>query len=71
MSPEEFQKLPIIPLGETAGTEPTSYTEIQKVFLPYVDTYHTFLWFCFFATIAYLVTRFILLPLIKGEKSQS
>jgi len=71
MSPEEFEKLPIIGLGETANNEPTGYTEIQKFFLPYIDAYHAFLWFCFFGILVYLITRFILLPLIKKEKPES
>lgn len=70
MSPEEFEKLPIIALGDTADNEPTGYTEIQQFFLPYVDTYHTFLWICFFGTLAFLITRYILIPLMKDTPAK-
>lgn len=71
MTPEEFEKLPIIGLGDTFNNAPTGYTEIQKLFLPYIDLYHNFLWFCFFGILIYLSTKFILLPLIKGKKQEN
>ena len=71
MSPDEFEKLPIIALGDTANNEPTGYTDIQKFFLPHIDEYHAFLWVLFFGTLFFLITRFIIIPLIKGEKSKT
>jgi hypothetical protein len=68
MSPEEFEKLPIIALGDTTYNDPTGYTEIQKFFLPYIETYHAFLWICFFGVLLTLITRFIILPLMKKDK---
>lgn len=71
MSPEEFEKLPIIALGDTINNEPTGYTEMQKAFLPYIDDYHAFLWVLFFGTLFFLITRFILIPMFKKEKSST
>lgn len=67
MSPEEFKKLPIIALGDTTNSDSTGYTEIQQFFLPYIGSYHAFLWFCFFGTLAFLITKFIIRPLIKSK----
>ncbi len=65
MKPEEFEKLPIIGLRGTEGSDPTGYTEVQQFLLPYVDTYHSFLWLCFFGTLLVLALRFLILPLRK------
>lgn len=68
MTPEEFEKLPVISLGDTTRNEETGYTAVQQFFLPYVDTYHSILWVLFFGTLLFLITRFILLPLLKDLK---
>lgn len=66
MKPEEFEQLPIIGLRGTEGNDPTGYTETQQFLLPYIDTYHSFLWLCFFGTLFILTLRFLILPLIKN-----
>ncbi|HPF77963.1 MAG TPA: hypothetical protein PLF01_01605 [Alphaproteobacteria bacterium] len=70
MSPEEFEKLPIIGIAGTQGNEPTGYTELQKMLLPYIDTYHSFLWLCFFGTLFYLIFKFLILPIAQDSKKK-
>lgn len=62
MTPEEFTKLPIISIGETASNPPTAYTDLQLKLLPYIDSYHTLLWFMFFGTLLVLIYRFLVHP---------
>ncbi len=69
MTPTEFEKLPIIGLQDTGTSDPTGYTDLQAAFLPYIDLYHTALWLLFFGIGITLVTRFILIPLLKGAKT--
>lgn len=69
MSPEEFEKLPIIALKDTGNSDSTGYTELQQFFLPYIGYYHELLWLCFFGTLAYLIIKFIIRPLLKRGKN--
>lgn len=70
MTPEEFEKLPVIGFGDTRNNPASNYTEVQKFFLPYVETYHSFLWLLFFGTLLFLITRFIILPLLKDQEKK-
>lgn len=70
MKPEEFEKLPIIALRGTEGNTPTGYTETQKILLPYIDTYHSILWLCFFGTLFFLIFKFLILPIVKDSNKK-
>ena len=70
MTPEEFQKLPLMPLGDTYGNAPTGLDPIQQFFLPYVEYYHLGLWFIFFSTLSFMVINYIGRPLLEeGHKA--
>lgn len=71
MKPEDFEKLPIIALPGTESNPPTGYTELQKELLPYIDSYHSFLWLCFFGLLFFLVFKFLLIPLSCKSKDKT
>lgn len=71
MNPDEFEKLPIIGLNGTVDNDPTSYSELQIALMPYVDTYHSFLWLGYYGVLVTLIMRFIILPLFKDDKKKS
>ena len=68
MSPEEFEKLPVIGLDGVVDNDPTSYSDLQIALMPYVDTYHSLLWVGYYGVLLVLITRFIILPMLKGDK---
>lgn len=70
MTPQEFEKLPILESDRTIGNDLTGYTDLQLSLLPYIEHYHLFLWVLFFSTAAFLIFRFIAKPLFSGEKQQ-
>ena len=77
MEQSEFESLPlVIPnymLDESgkAETSPTSYTSIQEFLFPYLTEIHVFWSICFFSISIYLITRFIVLPLLKHENQST
>jgi len=71
MSPEEFEKLPIIGLGDTVDNDPTSYSDLQWALMPHIDMYHNILWAAYYGVLIVLITRFIILPMFKRDKKDN
>lgn len=56
---------PVITLRELEGNKPTHLGPLQEVMLPYMDVF-VLLWAAtFFSVIAYMTTRYVLLPLMR------
>lgn len=71
MTPEEFEKLPVIGLGDTVNNDPTSYSDLQWALMPHLDTYHSILWAIYYGVLIILITRFIILPMFKSDKKDT
>jgi hypothetical protein len=69
LTPSELEALPIIALPGLQGNPPTAYTALQKIMLPYVDVIHAVWWAALCVTIIYLLVRFIMKPLVRGESN--
>lgn len=63
---DTFKELPIIATRATDGYPPTEYTALQKALLPYIDSIHLFWWSCLVVTMAYVITRFLVLPFVRN-----
>lgn len=64
---DEFNELPIIELQGLSGNPPAAYAALQKFMLPYIDMIHLFWWGCLVLTMAVVITRYMLLPLVRGR----
>ncbi len=55
---------PVIALRELEGNEPTHLVPLQEAMSPYIDVF-VLLWAAiFFSVVAYMATRYVLLPLL-------
>lgn len=63
---EALENLPILALKPLYDNQPMQYTGLQEALIPYLDSLHLAWWACLLATMAVLIVKFIMLPLLQS-----
>jgi hypothetical protein len=71
LTPDELERLPLLPTQQLNGHGAATYTQLQEWLLPYANGLETFWWVCFAALAVSLTTRFLWLPLWRGTAEGS
>lgn len=61
----DYAHLPIYRLSGLRGNAPAQLDALQQFFAHYLEIIHAGWWMLYAGTLAYLITRFIVLPLLR------